>query len=492
MMYGQGKSDGPIVPRKLSNNPVSTGAERVEGRGPAKGNPQECTMLRTQGRERMQQALERVRQAAKQDRKMRFTVLLHHVYNPDTLREAYYGLKREAAPGVDGVTWQDYGGQLEANLQELSGRLKRGAYRARPTRRAYIDKPDGRRRPLGVMALEDKIVQRATVEVLNAIYEGDFLGFSYGFRPGRSPHKALDALYVAQLTRKVNWVLDADICGFFDAIDRNWLVKFIEHRIGDRRIVRLIQKWLNAGVLEEGQRIHSETGTVQGGSISPLLANVYLHYVFDLWVQQWRCTQARGEVIVVRYADDFIVGFQHKEEAERFMEDLRERFAKFGLELHAEKTRLIEFGPWAAENRRRRGQGRPQTFDFLGFTHICGRKRSNGRFTIYRQTMRRRLQAKLAQIKAELRRRICQPVPDVGNWLSTVLTGHYRYYGVPMNIAALGLFRYRLGKLWRRCLSRRSQKGRMLWQRMARLINRYLPAPRIYHDYPLRRFGVIT
>ena len=312
MMHGQGKSDGPIVPGKPSNKPVATGAEGVEGRGPAKGNPQERTMLRTQGRARMQQALERVRQAAKQDRKMRFTALLHHVYDPDTLREAYYGLKREAAPGVDGVTWQDYGGQLEANLQDLSGRLKRGAYRARPTRRAYIDKADGRKRPLGVMALEDKIVQRATVEVLNAIYEVDFLGFSYGFRPGRSPHKALDALYVAQLTRKVNWVLDADIRGFFDAIDREWLVKFIEHRIGDRRIVRLIQKWLNAGVLEEGKRTCSETGTVQGGSISPLLANVYLHYVFDLWVQQWRNTQARGEVIVVRYADDFIVGFQHR------------------------------------------------------------------------------------------------------------------------------------------------------------------------------------
>ena len=492
MMHGQGKSDGPIVPGKPSNKPACAGAGGVEGRGAAKGNPQERTMLRTQGRARMQQALERVRQAAKQDRKMRFTALLHHVYHPDTLREAYYGLKREAAPGLDGVTWQDYGGNLEANLQDLSGCLKRGAYRARPTRRAYIDKADGRKRPLGVMALQDKIVQRATVEVLNAIYEVDFLGFSYGFRPGRSPHKALDALYVAQLTRKVNWVLDADICGFFDAIDRNWLVKFIEHRIGDRRIVRLIQKWLNAGVLEEGKRICSETGTVQGGSISPLLANVYLHYVFDLWVQRWRNTQARGEVIVVRYADDFIVGFQHKEEAERFMEDLRQRFAKFGLELHSEKTRLIEFGPWAAENRRRKGQGKPKTFQFLGFTHICGRKRSNGYFTVCRQSMRKRLQAKLAEVKAELRRRMCRPVPEVGHWLSTVLTGHYRYYGVPMNARALWLFRDRLGWLWRRSLSRRSQRGRMPWQRMARLIDRYLPNPRIYHDYPLRRLGVIT
>jgi len=492
MMHGQGKSDGPIVPGKPPNKPAGAGAEGVEGRGPAKGNPQERTMRRTQGRERMQQALARVRQAATQDRKMRFTALLHHVYNPDTLREAYYGLKRDAAPGLDGVRWRDYGEHLEEHLQDLAGRLKRGAYRAKPTRRAYIDKSDGRKRPLGVMVLEDKIAQRATVEVLNAIYEVDFLGFSYGFRPGRSPHKALDALYVAQLTKKVNWVLDADICGFFDAIDRKWLVKFIEHRIEDQRVVRLIQKWLNAGVLEEGERIHSEKGTVQGGSISPLLANVYLHYVFDLWVQRWRRTQARGEVIVVRYADDFIVGFQYQEEAERFTGELRERFAEFGLELHSEKTRLIEFGPWAADNRRRRGQGKPETFDFLGFTHICGKKRSNGYFTVYRQTMRKRLQAKLAEVKAELRHRMCRPVPELGKWLSTVLTGHYRYYGVPMNAKALWLFRYRMGRLWRRALSRRSQKGRIPWERMARFIDRYLPKPRVCHDYPLRRCGVIT
>lgn len=490
MMHGQGKSDGPIVPGKPPNKPA--GAEGVEGRGPAKGNPRKRTMLRTQGRARMQQALERVRQAAKQDRKMRFTALLHHVYHPDTLREAYYGLKRQAAAGPDGVTWRDYGEHLEVNLQDLSQRLKRGAYRAKPTRRAYIDKSDGRKRPLGVMALEDKIVQRATVAVLNAVYEVDFLGFSYGFRPGRSPHRALDALNVAQLTRKVNWVLDADICGFFDAIDRKWLVKFIEHRIGDRRVVRLIQKWLNAGVLEDGERIQSETGTVQGGSISPLLANVYLHYVFDLWVQQWRTTQACGQVVVVRYADDFVVGFQHKEEAERFVDELRQRFGRFGLELHSQKTRLIEFGPWAAKNRRRRGQRKPETFDFLGFTHICGQKRSNGYFTVYRYSMRKRRQAKLAEVKAELRRRICRPVPEVGTWLASVLTGHYRYYGVPMNTRALALFRFQMGRLWRHALARRSQRGRISWERMARLIDRYLPKPRIYHDYPLRRLGVIT
>jgi Retron-type reverse transcriptase len=324
---------------------------------------------------------------------LRFTALLHHVYNPETLREAYFRLKREAAPGVDRATWRQYGEALEDNLQDLSGRLKRGAYRAKPVRRVFLPKADGRQRPLGVTALEDKLVQRATVEVLNAIYETDFLGFSYGFRPGRSQHDALDARYTGLLTRKVNWVLDMDIRGFFDAIDHGWLVKFVERRIADRRVVRLIQKWLNAGVLEDGTRTRSEQGTPQGGSASPLLANIYLHYVFDLWVQRWRRTQARGDVIVVRYADDAVVGFQHKSDAERFRAELAERLSKFALELHPDKTRLIEFGPFTASNRRRRGQGKPETFDFLGFTHICGKKRSNGRFTVLRQTMRKRLQA---------------------------------------------------------------------------------------------------
>jgi len=492
MMNRPGKSDGPIVPRKSPNNAGRPAAEGMEGRGPAKGNPQEQTMLRTQGRARMEEALARVRQAAAKDKKLRFTALMHHIYNPDTLREAYFGLKRDAAPGVDGQTWQHYGENLEDNLPDLSQRLKRGAYRAKPTRRAYIPKTDGRLRPLGVTTLEDKIVQRATVEVLNAIYEEDFLGFSYGFRPGRSQHNALDALYTGQLTRRVNWVLDADIRGFFDAIDREWLVKFIEHRIADRRVVRLIRKWLNAGVLEDGKRIRSSKGTVQGGSISPLLANVYLHYVFDLWVQRWRTREARGDVIVVRYADDFIVGFQHRSEAERFLVALRERFAKFGLELHPEKTRLIEFGPWAAYNRRRKGLGKPETFNFLGFTHICGKKRSNGRFTVLRQTMRRRLQGKLAEVKAELRERMHDPVPEVGKWLGTIVEGHYRYYGVPMNSPALKLFRFCVGRLWHRTLSRRSQKGRIRWERMYRLIDHYLPKARIYHPYPLRRLGVIT
>jgi group II intron reverse transcriptase/maturase len=392
---------------------------------------------------------------------------------------------------VDGVTWRQYGEALEDHLLDLSERLKRGAYRAKPVRRAYIAKTDGRQRPLGVTALEDKIVQRATVEVLNAIYEIDFVGFSYGFRPGRSQHDALDALYAGQLTKRVNWVLDADIRGFFDAIDHGWLVQFLEHRIADRRVVRLIQKWLNAGVLEDGKRTRSEQGTPQGGSASPLLANVYLHYVFDLWTQRWRRTEARGEMIVVRYADDFIVGFEHKSDAERFLAELTERFRRFSLELHPDKTRLIEFGPFAATNRTRRGQGKPETFDFLGFTHICGKKR-NGRFTVLRQTMRKRLQAKLKQVKIQLRRRLHDPVPEVGRWLRSVVEGHVRYYGVPMNGPAIALFRFQVGRLWYRTLRRRSQKTRLNWERMRRLIDRWLPPARICHPYPLRRLGVIT
>ncbi|MDF1556444.1 MAG: group II intron reverse transcriptase/maturase [Deferrisomatales bacterium] len=423
---------------------------------------------------------------------MRFTALLHHVYDPEMLREAYFRLEREAAPGVDRVTWRQYGEALEDNLHDLSERLKRGAYRAKPVRRVFIPKADGRQRPLGVTALEDKLVQRATVEVLNAIYETDFLGFSYGFRPGRSQHDALDALYTGLLTKKVNWVLDLDIRGFFDAIDHGWLVKFVEHRIADRRVVRLIQKWLNAGVLEDGKRTRSEQGTPQGGSASPLLANLYLHYVFDLWVQRWRRTQARGDVIVVRYADDAVVGFQYESDAKRFRAELAERLSEFALDLHPDKTRLIEFGPFAASNRKRRGQGKPETFDFLGFTHICGKKRSNGRFTVLRQTIRKRLQAKLKQVKTGLRRRLHDPVPEVGRWLRSVVGGHVRYYGVPMNGPALHLFRFQVGRLWYRSLRRRSQKARLTWERMRRLIDRWLPPARVCHPYPLRRLGVIT
>jgi RNA-directed DNA polymerase len=423
---------------------------------------------------------------------MRFTTLLHHVYNLDALRTAYFALKRDASPGVDGETWRHYGEELEGNLLDLSERLKRGAYRAKPVRRAYIPKADGRQRPLGVTTLEDKIVQRATVDVLNAIYETDFLGFSYGFRPKRSQHNALDALYAGLLTKKVNWVLDLDIRGFFDAIDHEWLVKFVELRIADTRVVRLIQKWLNAGVLEDGTRTWSETGAPQGGSASPLLSNVYLHYVFDLWAHNWRRKQARGDIIIVRFADDIVVGFQHRADAERFRAELEERFRKFNLELHPEKTRLLEFGPFAADDRLKRGEGKPETFDFLGFTHICVKKRSNGRFTVLRQTIRKRLQAKLSEVKVDLKRRMHDPVPEVGKWLRAVVGGHFRYYGVPMNLPALALFRFQVARLWHRVLCRRSQNGRVLWERMRRLIDCWLPPVRAHHPYPLKRLGVIT
>jgi group II intron reverse transcriptase/maturase len=492
MMNERGKSDRPVVPVKSPNKAGQPAAEGMEGRGLTKGNPLEQNASRTQSRNNVPSVLERIRQAASKDKEMRFTALFHHIYAPAALRTAYLSLKREAAPGVDGETWRHYGEALEENLQNLSHRLKQGAYRAKPVRRVYIPKADGRLRPLGVTALEDKIVQRAAVEVLNAIYETDFLGFSYGFRPKRSQHNALDALYTGLLTKKVNWVLDLDIRGFFDAISHEWLVRFIEHRIADRRVVRLIQKWLNAGVLEDGKRIRMEEGTPQGGSASPLLANIYLHYAFDLWAQAWRRKQAHGDVIVVRYADDIVVGFQNEADAKQLRAELAERFRKFSLELHPDKTRLLEFGPFAVRNRKRRGEGKPETFDFLGFTHICGKKRSNGRFTVLRQTIRKRLQAKLNAVKAELRQRMHAPIHDTGKWLRSVVSGHIRYYGVPMNSHALRTFRFKIGWLWHRALSRRSQKGRVSWDRMRRLIDRWLPPVRVYHPFPLRRMGVIT
>lgn len=487
-----GKSDRPTVAEKSPNTAGQPAAEGMEGRGLAKGNLLQQNASRTPSREDASSALERVRQAASKDKKLRFTALLHHIYNLETLRMAYFSLKKEAAPGVDGETWRHYGETLEDNLQDLSHRLKRGAYRAKPARRVYIPKADGRQRPLGVPALEDKIVQRAAVEVLNAIYETDFLGFSYGFRPGRSQHQALDALYTGLLTRKVNWVLDLDIRNFFEGLSHEWLVKFIEHRIADRRVVRLIQKWLNAGVLEDGKRVRVEEGTPQGGSASPLLANVYLHYVFDLWVQAWRQKRAHDDVMVVRFADDIVVGFNSQADAEQFREELNERRRKFNLELHPEKTRLLEFGPYAINNRQRRGEGKPETFNFLGFTHICVKKRSNGMYTVLRQTIRKRLQAKLNAVQTELQRRMHEPIPAQGKWLRAVVGGHFRYYGVPMNQPALTMFRFRVGWLWHRSLSRRSQNGRVLWDRMRRLLTRWLPLPSVCHPYPLRRMGVIT
>src|SRR3989454_4921038 len=490
-MDGRGKSYGPVGPYKPPNNAGRPAAEAVEGRGPAKGNSLQCNVLRTQGRGSTPSALERVRQAARKDKKQRFTALLHHVYDVERLRAAYLALQRGAAPGIDGETWKHYGENLEANLRDLSGRLQRGAYRAKPVRRAYIPKADGRQRPLGVPALEDKIVQRAVVEVLNAIFEADFLGFSYGSRPERNPHQALDALTTGIMTKKVNWVLDADLRGYFDTLDHGWLVKFIEHRVGDRRVVRLIQKWLSAGVLEDGKRTRSEVGTVQGGSVSPLLANLYMHYVFDLWVQQWRRKRARGDVIVVRFVDDFVVGFEHRNEAEQFLVELRERLASFGLELHPDKTRLIEFGRFADRDRRQRGGGKPETFNFLGFTHSCAKTRA-GKFTVLRQTMRTRLRAKLGEVKAELRRRLHDTIPEQGAYLGAVVRGHVRYYGVPMNGPALHAFRFAVGWTWWRALRRRSQCHRTTARRLRSLVARWLPTPRICHPYPFVRLGVVT
>ena len=491
MMDERGQSDRSVVPGKPPNKAEGPAAEAGEGRERAKGNAPEFTIFRTPSRDEVDRGLERVRQAARGDRKQRFTALLHHVYNVEALRTAYHGLKRDAAAGIDGETWGQYGKGLEEHLQDLAGRLQRGAYRAKPVRRAFIPKADGRLRPLGVPALEDKVVQRAVVAVLNAIYEVDFLGFSYGFRPGRSPHQAVDALAVGITTKRVNWVLDADIRGFFDTLDHGWLVTFVEHRVADRRVVRLIQKWLNAGVLEEGQRIRSEVGTVQGGSISPLLANIYLHYVFDLWAQRWRQKQARGDVVLVRFADDFVVGFEHREEAEQFLAELRERFAQFGLTLHPDKTRLIEFGRFAGPNRRVRGAGKPETFNFLGFTHSCGKTR-RGKFTVLRQTMRQRWQAKLKAVKAELRRRLHDPLSAVGGYLGSVVRGHVQYYGVPMNGPSVVAFRQAIGRLWMWALRRRSQRHHLPWARMSRYIDRWLPPARICHPYPLVRLGVVT
>jgi group II intron reverse transcriptase/maturase len=445
-------------------------------------------MRRTPSRESMPQGLDRVRQAAKQGKKERFTALLHHV-TVDLLKDAYSWLKRDAAPGVDGLTWQKYGADLEANVVALHERVHRGGYRALPSRRKFIAKPDGRQRPLGIAALEDKIVQRAVVEVLNAVYEEDFLGFSYGFRPGRGQHDALDALAAGIGRKKVNWILDADVAGFFDSVSHEWLVRFVEHRIGDERVIRLIRKWLQAGVMEDGTVTPTVAGTPQGAVVSPLLANIYLHYVFDLWANRWRHRPARGQVIIVRYADDIVIGFEHKTQAEKFLADLRMRMERFALSLHPEKTRLIEFGRFAALNRVKKGLGKPETFNFLGFTHICGRS-ARGRFVLMRKSRRDRLRAKLRAIKEELWRRLHLPIPQVGKWLGQVVRGYFNYHAVPTNTDSLAAFRYHVTALWRRALRRRSQKDRTTWERMGRLAADYLPPVRILHPWPDARFDV--
>lgn len=489
-MNEPGKSDNLVVPAKPPNNAGRLVAEAVEGRGLAKGNTDDPTRSGRSAGQNVPNGLDRVREVARSDREARFTALLHHV-DLGRLWAAYAAINPKATPGVDQVTWDAYGEDLRVNLEDLLARVHSGAYRASPSQRAYIPKTDGRLRPLGIASLEDKILQRAVVEVLNAIYEQDFLGFSYGFRPGRSPHDALDALSVGILRKKVNWILDADISDFFSKLDRTWLQKFLEHRIADKRVLRLVQKWLNAGVIENGDWSDTEEGVPQGASASPLLANVYLHYVFDRWVRQWRQRHAHGDLIVVRFADDFIVGFEHLGDAKQFLHDLRQRLARFALELHPEKTRLIEFGRFAAERRAERGLGRPETFDFLGLTHICGRGKK-GAFWLRRQTIKKRLRAKLKQVKDQLRRRRHWPIPEQGRWLRSVVQGHLNYYAVPGNSRAISAFHRQLGRLWLSALRRRSQRHRVTWKRMQRLIARWLPPARIRHPYPEVRFDVRT
>src|ERR1700693_6006125 len=497
MRHGHKKSDSAIVAVKPTNKAKRAAAEKstaelfaaepVEPRAETKRNAGQQSTCGTQGQVSVSQALERIRRVAKERKKEKFTSLLHHI-SIDLLDEAFFELKKNAASGVDGLTWRDYEQNLDCNIEDLHARVHRGAYRALPSRRVYIPKPDGRQRPLAVAALEDKIVQRATGAVLNAISEEDFLGFSYGFRPGRGTHDALNALCVAIERKKVNWILDADIRSFFDEISQEWLIRFLEHRIGDRRIIRLIQKWLKAGILEDGVVTVSEKGTGQGSVISPLLANIYLHYALDLWAVRRR-RELTGDMIIVRYADDFIIGFQYESDARRFLDQMRKRLGGFALSLHPEKTRLIEFGRDAAERRKCRGLGRPETFNFLGFTFVCGKTRA-GKFQIRRKTRADRMRVKLRKIKDTLRRVMHQPIPALGKWLGRVVSGYFNYHAVPTNGPAMAAFRHHVIDLWRRTLRRRSQKDRITWERMTKLADAWLPKPTILHPWPSVRFAV--
>jgi RNA-directed DNA polymerase len=486
-MHALEKSDCAVVPVKQPNKEGRPSAEAVEGRAQTKENIGQSHMHPTQSGKRVSQGLDGVRRTAREKKQERFTALLHHL-SIELLRDSFYALQRRASPGVDGVTWQEYEAGLEDRLIDLHSRVHRETYLAKPSRRVFIPKADGRQRPLGIAALEDKIVQQAVVTILNQIYEGDFKGFSYGFRPGRSPHQALDALTVGIQRKRVNWVLDADIRGFFDNMSHELTMKFLEHRVADRRVLRLIQKWLKAGVSEDGQWSETNLGTPQGAVVSPLLANVYLHYVFDLWADVWRKKVATGDIIVVRYADDLVVGFQQRTDAERFLKEFRERLAKFGLELHPDKTRLIEFGRFAARNRRQRGEGKPETFTFLGLTHFCGQRIRDGAFIVWRITAKKRMVAKLKAIKAELQRRKHDRTATVGAWLRTVVLGYYQYHAVPGNTTQLRIFQRRVNRLWRSVLIRRSQRAQVRWERLTPLLNRWVPQPRVLHPYPDARF----
>jgi len=487
-MHGPEESDSVIVAMKPTNKAEQSVAEPVEPRTETKGNADQQSTRRAQDRASVSQALERVRQAARQRKKERFTSLLHHV-DPAMLRTAFYAMKRDAAPGVDGMTWETYEQDLDRRIETLHARVQAGTYRALPSRRSYIPKEDGSKRPLAVAALEDKIVQRAVAAVLSAIHEEDFLGFSYGFRPNRSQHDALDAMIVGISSKKVNYILDADIRSFFTEVSQQWVVRFLEHRIGDKRIIRLVQKWLRSGILEDGIVTIEEKGTGQGSVISPLLSNIYLHYVFDLWAERWRRREATGDMIMVRYADDTVVGFQHESDARRFRDAMRDRLREFSLSLHPEKTRLIEFGRFAAQNCKRRGRSKPETFKFLGFVLICDKSR-RGDFRIRRKSRRDRMCAKLREIKEGLRHRMHRPIPETGKWLAQIVAGYFAYHAVPTNSPALSAFRYHVLVLWHRQLCRRSQRARVLWTRMTKLADEFLPPPRVLHPWPSVRFAV--
>jgi RNA-directed DNA polymerase len=485
------KSDACVVPTSDPNNGAGSTpvpAEGREGRRAAKGNVVQSPAPRTQSRTSASTRLDGVREVAKRNRETRFSALMHHI-TPDLLTESFRHLKRTAAPGIDGVTWQDYEHGLAERITALWDAVQSGRYRALPSRRVYIPKPNGKQRPLGIAALEDKIVQQAVVTVLNEIYEADFLGFSYGFRPGRSQHRALDALWVGLRSSKVNWVLDADIQAFFDTIDHGWMLRFLEHRIADSRILRLIRKWLTAGVIEDGARTVVQVGTPQGAVISPLLANIYLHYVFDLWTHRWRRLETKGDVIVVRYADDSVVGFEQRQDVLTFLEHLRARMAKFGLQLNEDKTRVLEFGRYAAERRARRGIRRPETFDFLGFTHICAKTRETRRFTVRRLTSATRMRTTLKAIRQNLMQRRHAPVSTTGEWLNRVVQGYLNYHAVPGNLKRLGMFRAEVCRAWMHALRRRSQRTRMTWDRFQPLVTRYIPKVHVRHPYPNQRFA---
>lgn len=485
------KSDSVIVPLKRTNKGSNTPAESVEGRTLAKGNTRRTTTPRTQSRDSVSSGLAGVRKAARKHKQMQFTALLHHV-TVDQLRDSYYSLKRQAAPGIDGMTWSAYGEDLEQRLEALHRQLHQGSYRAQPARRVYIPKADGSQRALSVWCLEDKIVQQALSTVLNAIYEADFLGFSYGFRPRRGQHDALDALTVGLNRRKVNWVLDADVQSFFDRMDHDWILTFLKHRIGDKRVLRLVRKWLTVGVMTEAGRERPDRGAPQGAVISPLLANIYLHYVFDLWTQRWRQRTATGDMIVIRYADDIVLGFQHDSDACRFQRELALRLEQFELNLHPKKTHLIRFGRFARQQCRKNGEGKPPTFDFLGFTHYCTVSRTNGRFMVGRKSIKKRVRTQLHEIKRALRQRLHRPIGETGAWLRRALRGHLNYYAVPGNQPGLRYFFRCVRRYWFKSLRRRSQRHRMNWQRFTGLWLRFAPPILLVHDHPARRFDATT